>query len=235
VNRVIAMAIHNRPWYLKQVIDGLNLNPEFADYTLVASIEPGTPETFEILDTAACAKKHLILNADVRGAENNIRQALTVGFLQTDYLIFVEDDCVPAPDALAYYEHCRAAYADDKEIFTVAGYRRAPEDPGRDQDHAILRREYFTCWGWATWKDRWQEAVEKWDEPRIHQHAWDSWFAYYLRAGRQEVYPVLSRIQNVGAVGTNVPDPGWYVENHYSPFWAGNVEVESGEWEEVTQ
>jgi hypothetical protein len=231
---VVTMTTYNRPSYLAQVITGLNSNADFGKYDLVASVEPGCDTNLAVLAGAKCRDKHIHVNHDVLGHNDNTYRALDLGFQLSNFVILIEDDIVPGPDALDYFQHCREAYKGDPSVFTVAGCsNRPPEDLGRECDHKIGKRPWFACWGWATWQSRWEEIKETWSEDT--HDGWDGHIANVVRGDRVEVYPLLSRVQNIGAVGGHVPSPEWHVANHHFQHWSGNTQVLPGEWEEVAQ
>ena len=55
---------------------------------------------------------------------------------------------------------------------------------------------------------------------------------HILRAGRYEVFPTVSRIQNIGAErGTHVPSAAWHTENHRVAVTADDIAGEAvTEW-----
>jgi hypothetical protein len=65
----------------------------------------------------------------------------------------------------------------------------------------------------------------------LHYMEWaaDEHLHHQLRRGRSEIYPALSRVQNIGACGgVHVPSPAWHRAHHHVPFWAGNTTLASG-------
>jgi hypothetical protein len=131
----------------------------------------------------------------------------------TDFWIHIEDDTVPSPDFLDYMEWARHQYADDTRVFSIASYNR--EAPQPDEIYAVKRRNYFTCWAFGIWRHSWTKV-------RAAARAGnDSWATptckYVVEQGLVEVFPVLSRCQNIGAVGgVHVPSAEWHAKNHHS-------------------
>jgi len=133
----------------------------------------------------------IIVNKRLLGIYKNKIKALLVGFHQSDYVIHIEDDILLAKDALRFFEHCKK-YGEDKSVFSVTAYNRTSSAPPSDQHHDIGRRQYHHCWPWATWRDRWEELCRK---------KWSGNSAFLneqLLEGRVEIFPVLSRSQNLG-------------------------------------
>ena len=115
-------------------------------------------------------------------------------------------------DALTWFEHARDAYEDDKEVFTVSVYGDVGHHPEAQLlDHSesmdTARRQHFTPWGWGTWKDRYDDMAHVytgWDGQmnfemvHINQGVNYEAFGQGLRKDRYEVFPVLSRANNIG-------------------------------------
>ena len=137
-------------------------------------------------------------------------------------VIVLDDDIVPAADCLRYFEWAGEKYRDDREVFTVSAYARETPPPARY--HSVRRLRWFTPWGWATWRDRWEEMRAHWGfgEP----FSWDV-IVNRTRGERFEIQPFLSRVQNIGAEGgVHVPDPQWHREHQYNEFGAWSVSLD---------
>lgn len=112
--------------------------------------------------------------------------------------------------------------------------------PGRPD--RVFFRDYFTSWGWATWRRVYEEIGDGWFgvnsvgrvapdagarnsevlswNDRSPYGTWALPMAFYWRRGRCEVAPDLSRIQNIGAEeGMFCPRPGWHRKNHHTEIW----------------
>jgi len=141
-----------------------------------------------------------------------------------EYVIFVEDDILLAPDALLFFEHCREEYRHDKQVFTVSAYRRAIAPP--EHYHRIIRQPWFTPWGWATWRDRFDDMSRRWDS--VARVSWDC-TVNTIRDKRLELVPLFSRSQNIGALGgTYCPGPEWHRQNQFNEYWAGMQGISLG-------
>jgi hypothetical protein len=80
------------------------------------------------------------------------------------------------------------------------------------------------------WRDRWQGLAAGWVENDAT--SWDVRVNHILRAGRHEVFPTVSRIQNIGAErGTHVPNAEWHTANHRVAVTADDIPGEPvAEW-----
>ena len=77
------------------------------------------------------------------------------------------------------------------------------------------------------WKDRWEWARNNWntDPARYATHLNNE----LAKRGLKEVYPLLSRSQNIGAKGgVHVPSVEWHRKNHHTQHWAGNHDLAPG-------
>ena len=75
-------------------------------------------------------------------------------------VIVIEDDIILAPNGLYYFNKMLEQYQDHQEIFSISGFSfpqvKMPIPSHYSYDvYAIPRMQ---CWGWATWRDRWETA-----------------------------------------------------------------------------
>jgi hypothetical protein len=167
------------------------------------------------------------------GCNVNTYSALAYGFDHHSKVIALEDDTVPARDFLRFADWGLTKYLADPDVFSVCGYQRTPKDETGFRN-AVVRESWFTPWGWATWRDRWESVRDSWPADD-RQVSWDTVVDKLTRRGRCEVRPMLARIQNIGAEGgAHVPGAAWHREHHLNPHW---VETCPGprvdEWHEV--
>ena len=90
-----------------------------------------------------------------------------------------------------------------------------------------LKNDWFTGWGWATWKDRWGHINNVWEK---HNRGWDTSINKERELlSKKEVIPVLARFSNIGAEGgMYVPNPLW----HYNNQWNFNNFAGNGYYDE---
>ena len=229
------MTASRRPGYTRQVLEALLRCDGVEDYRLLPCLEPGDDRVRELLESVTFMPCEPTVHESRLGCGANTLFALERGFANSDFVIHLEDDTLPAADALRFFEHCRDAYRDDPAVFTIGGYPSKPNAPkvapnsldGRFR--TIQRHQWFTPWGWATWRNRFEEMRQNWDS-----ESWDTHLNNVVRGDRFEITPVLSRFQNIGAEeGAHVPSPQWHRENQHLDFWAGvAVVLESAVWYE---
>jgi hypothetical protein len=207
--KVITFSACKRAWEARDTLAALG-NCHGADqYKLIAVIDRMqdgylNEEVLSIIQTQAWPRDIKIAALQQHGGANGcIKTALSLGFQESDYVIHIEDDVMVAPDTLQWFEHAKQ-FSSDKSIFTVTAWRHPdgwlPES-GRahpeEEDFAYRREQYFTCWGWATWKDRWQEMETDWTTVDDHTLSWDV-KVEQIRNGRVQLCPLISRAENIG-------------------------------------
>jgi len=114
---------------------------------------------------------------------------------------------------------------DSHQVTLVSGYNKPKSEPRPDQSHACDTRPIWTPWGWAIDRSRlaWL-LLANWCTGNPKCFTCKIKAAY--RRTRRELFPVFSRIQNIGYdLGENGHTPEWYRANHRTPWVTGRVEV----------
>ena len=233
--KVITMCHCSRPDYTRRVLDALRLCEGIGDYLILPHLEPGNEAVLAEIETIDFAECQPTVNATRLGVNRNTENALLDGFGLADYVIHVEDDIVLAPDSLVYYEWCARRYRSDDRVFSVTTYNRRMEPATPADYHLVRLRKWFHPWGWATWRNRWETF-----SGRLYHCAmgWDVLLNTVHCNGGQtprchEVYPELSRSQNIGIVSSrHYLPPEWLLENHHLKHWAGQVDLRTDEFHE---
>jgi hypothetical protein len=207
------------------------------DCHYIALCEPhvATPYIVDQLNRIPCRLKSIIVNDKVMGCGKNTYQALSLGFgfakaSGDDFVVHVEDDVLLAVDALEMFAHCRDTYRHDYRVLNVTAWNRDTRLHHDGMARELLRKEWFSPWGWGTWADRWRDMELNWvNDP------WDITINSVTRMNRVQVYPTLSRSQNIGEwLGEYCPGPEWHKENQHCTKWARDVPemTTPGEWKE---
>lgn len=235
MNAPVLLFAYKRPVELKATLQALQANYLASQSDLYIFVDaPKRPD-----DAAKVAQVHQLLN-DVSGfrtihrdyAKTNIGCAdsvirgISLVLAKHPSAIIVEDDLITAPNFLNFMNQGLAHYAEEKRVYSVAGYTLPFERPGDYQSDAYLIPRH-SPWGWATWADRWQSidwdmtdypAFEKdkrqqvafkqggsdlvgmlRDQMEGRADAWDIRFCYNrFKANGLTVYPTISKVENIG-------------------------------------
>jgi hypothetical protein len=217
------MTLFNRPQYTKRVLDCLSKSKGIEKYHLMIFIEPGNHEVVNMANSIRFTSKEININRRVMGCSTNIYNAIDAGFKKSDYNIHIEDDICPSTDMLKYFEFCDYRYRYDLTVLTICAYHKGK--CGEDCYDKVFRNPWFTPWGWATWKDRWEDIKKHWN----FNNAWDIQINNVIRKDRFEIRPHLARSQNIGEQGGTHVSPEVFQRDHYNEFWANSVDCKSVE------
>lgn len=92
-----------------------------------------------------------------KGLANSIIDG--VGYVITSHgnAIVLEDDLIVSPYFLRYMNDALEAYKDDERVWSISGFSPPVfDDEKSDADVFLFPRG--SSWGWATWKDRWDDV-----------------------------------------------------------------------------
>jgi len=226
--KTLTISLYNRLQYTERLFQYLDECYGIQDYEINICCEPGHKPIEDLARNFRPSQTHVTVNPRRYGCNTNIFQCLAIGFSKNDYHIHFEDDTIPGKDCLKYFEWARERYKDDKTIFTISGYVNSDNKtehyyPPSDDISLVERRSWFTPWGWATWKDRFKDMENVWDFAGA-RGSWDATVNHVARNGRGEIFPAVSRVQNIGAdLGTHVPSAEWHKNNHFNNYWIESI------------
>ena len=211
------MTAYNRPEYTHKVLTALSKCYHAEKYSLIAFIEPGNNEVREIFRKAYRFPVKAIIGHRKRGCNMNTHAALNHASKLCEFWIHLEDDTVPSPDFLDYMRWAENEYYMDEKVFSVSGYSQ--RNPSFDECYAAQRRCTFTPWGFGIWRKSWRRVstfIER------GGNSWDALIGDFVtRQGFVEIWPVWSRIQNIGAIGgVHVQSPEWHAKNQHVKYVA---------------
>jgi len=186
-----------------------------SDYTLVVSAEPGFRDVLDVIKGIKFCNVVLNINPRVFGNSLNTLTAIGRGFEITDFfVIHLEDDVVFARDALLMFEECAKKYRNNPHVFSVTAYNSEGCAQSEENINRLSFRQWFHPWGWGTWKHKYDAIAGSWP-----MRNWDIHINTRLRNGRFEIFPIMSRSQNIGVTGgvhSNYYDETWYQKNHFA-------------------
>lgn len=251
----IAVFGYNRPNHIQKCLESLVLNPEFKDYPVYIFLDGRKPNESVInleLVLKICEKYSQdfenirIIKSELNfGLRKSIIKNLDFLFQDFESVIVLEDDLIASRDFLKYMVQSLTLFKNDLSIGTVAGFREGYFPFFLKSDLVAAKRQ--CCWGWATWKDRWDKV--EWDIPgnssvdfesdllRLSQigadlprmyllqsrSLLDSWSITFdanaARFGWRCIQPRINFISNAGfdGTGTHYNMPLLHVEEIYDP------------------
>ena len=130
-----------------------------------------------------CKVNTLFRDANL-GCGKAVSSAITWFFNNVEQGIILEDDCVPSLSFFHYCETLLEYYKNTPSVWHVAGHNTMGINP-RPNNESYSFSAIEACWGWATWRDRWQNykydiATE--DIGQLSKHA------YFRKKYRKEYW-----------------------------------------------
>ena len=159
----IVIFAYNRPDKLNNLLESLSRNKEINSSNLYFYIDhyknkedlKNNKEVIEVAKKYTKSKSISIVTCNSNlGLKANILRGVNQTFEKYDTGIFLEDDLVVGEYFLRYMNKSLNIYKDNKKIFHISGYN-TPNFSG-DVESSYLTY-YMSCWGWATWKNKWEQ------------------------------------------------------------------------------
>lgn len=159
----IILFVYNRPSHTRQTIEALLANPLAKDSDLY--IYSDAPKNHEAEEKVSEVRKYIHtitgfknINIIERrknfGLSDNIIDGVTTIVNRYEKIIVLEDDIVVSSAFLEYMNHALNYYENQKKVWCINAYC-LPTDYKSIGINYFFTRE-VNCWGWATWKNRWQ-------------------------------------------------------------------------------
>jgi hypothetical protein len=157
----IALFAYRRPEHLRRALAALRANPEakatslyvFADGAKNANAAAGVEEVRRLLQQIdGFQSVHVCRREENYGLARNLTSGISEVLREHDSVIVVEDDIVVSPVFLRFMNEALACYRDEPRVGSISGYCY-PLTADVPETFFIRGAD---CWGWATWRDRWQ-------------------------------------------------------------------------------
>jgi hypothetical protein len=158
----IVLFVYNRLWHTQQTVESLKKN-ELADkselfiYSDAAKNEEAIQNVENVrhyIKQITGFKKITIIERDKNcGLANSIIDGVTSIINQYEKVIVLEDDLVTSPYFLKFMNDALDFYMDEEKIWHISGWNHPIDTTGLND---VFLWRFMCCWGWATWKNRWQ-------------------------------------------------------------------------------
>lgn len=183
----IVIFAFNRVEVINKLIDSLLTNAEAPESDLYVYVDGPRANKHE--DSSVHAVQNCVRNIKGfksitysfsetnKGLGNSIIKGVTEVINKHGKAIIVEDDLVCSANFLAFMNEGLDKYKKDNNVFSISGYTNIVKFPkGYDYDaYACVRS---SSWGWATWKDRWDNVdweLKDWDTCKKNKKAFNKW------------------------------------------------------------
>ncbi len=186
----VILFAYNRPEYLKRAI-ATHKRHKHLDYFAWIDYSPIQDEIYDIIKDSGIYD-HIIKRQKKRGLNDNIMGGINMvfNFLNYDAAIILEDDLLIAEDSLNYLEHKLIALESVPFVGSVSLYKGSTYNKD------------FKCWGWATWKNRWNTIEWIIQEHLSNGDVWDVMLnAHFKRVKMKCSCSNIERVQHIGRKG----------------------------------
>lgn len=158
----IALFVYNRPEHTRKVVEALLICPEAKDSDLIVFSDAprglkdidNVRQVRDFLDKISGFKSVKIIERKTNfGLALNIISGVSQVLDSYDNIIVLEDDIVVEKCFLEFMNKALNQYEDDENIFSINSFIPFNCIPPNNE---IRFSEIFSCWGWATWQNRWK-------------------------------------------------------------------------------
>jgi hypothetical protein len=161
-----------------------------------------------------------------KGLAESIISGVTSVISRYEKVIVLEDDLLVSRNFLSYMNQALDFYKSNPLIFSISGYS-IPTGPASDYAYDIYFTPRSSSWGWGTWKNQWENvdwSVSDYEDFKVNKkeiakfnkggqdlfdmlkkqmngeiNSWAiRWCYHQFRMGKFTVYPVVSKINNIG-------------------------------------
>lgn len=160
----IVLFTYNRLSHTRQTIEALRANVYAAESRLYIysdgpkneSADKSVREVRDYLHSVTGFKEiHIVERARNWGLAENIIDGVTKIVNEYGKIIVVEDDIVTSKYFLKYMNDALEVYRENSKVMEISGYMYPIKKEKKTLSEAVFVKAGF-CWGWGTWKDRWQ-------------------------------------------------------------------------------
>jgi hypothetical protein len=235
----VALFVYARPDHTRRTLEALRVNKlaqqsdlfVFADGAKNEADMAGVFAVRKLIPSIDGFKSVTIVERDRNlGLSKSIISGVAQLCDEFGRVIAVEDDVITAPDFLKFMNCGLQQYADEPRALSVCAFSPPIVTP-KGYGYDTFWSYRFACWGWGTWKDRWDKAdwsVQDYPEFRKDQQkqkrfnqggddlswfltlhmegkidSWDTIWAYtHCKNDALALVPVASKAYNIGLDGS---------------------------------
>lgn len=238
----IVLFTYNRPYHTKRTLESLALNVLAKESVLYIYCDGeksiSTQEEKEkikqvrqvVKEQNWCKKVYIFESENNKGLAQSIIQGVSEVVKKHGKVIVLEDDLLLSEHFLSYMNGALNHYENEKRVWHISGWNY-PISNKRIGDAFFIR--VMNCWGWATWKDRWEhfekdadKLIEEFTPKMIKSFNLDNtinfwkqvelnksgkidtwaifWYATIFKNHGLCLNPTISFVENIGLDGSGV-------------------------------
>ena len=170
----IAFCIFNRPKLTLQVFDRIRTAKPKQLFVVADGAREDRPNEAILVQQTRAVVDRVDWDCEVKtnfaernlGCKQRIATGLDWAFEQSEELIILEDDCLPAVSFFGYCEKLLERYRDQPRVMMISGDNFQPK-PRSENSYYFSRWPHI--WGWASWRRAWNHFdadVKTWPETK---------------------------------------------------------------------
>ena len=232
----ITVVAYSRPDHLKKLLFSLKVN-KIKNFTVFIDgaddffIRKQQQKIIKMLQMIDWADVKIINRPTNIGLRKSIISSLDDQFKIYDKVILLEDDCIPQMGFFDFMLQSLETFKDNKKIRSICGYQLPINLMNTNKIETIMSSR-FIPWGWATWKDRWQDYepnltpiidklkvkdiindlpsdllhyLDHYSHKNIQNDIWSiNWVLVHYLTKTYTIFPSTTLIENIGFDGTGV-------------------------------
>ena len=187
----------NRPNHLRNLLKSAALNKHKSVFIFLDGYNSGEENAQKFIETQQIARDFLRNNLErlyifpsKLGCYKGVTTAIDWFFENVEEGLIFEDDLMPHPEILPIAQKTLANFRNYSNVGSISFYRAV----GMDEDKKLSISRYPSSWGWATWKNRWDQFDHK-----AHEHL--SYrpvllFRHGGWTGLRRWYHIITRLKN---------------------------------------
>jgi hypothetical protein len=124
---------------------------------------------------------------------------------KSDYVIFLEDDILPAYDFLEFHDNLILHYRHDEKFFAVNSFSKEYIKYNTNSDFEYSKFIFGIGKGWSVPKERWKTLKQMWKElfySKINEF-YDCFFEFKIKFKYYVIMPYRSRVYDQPSNGLN--------------------------------
>lgn len=181
-NAAICLFVYNRPYHTKQVLKSLSDCKNFSKFKLYIFSDNFNKlkkkDKFgvslvrnEVYKFKKKRKNVLIkfLNTNL-GLYGNLTRGISYVLKKHSSVIVLEDDLLLNKSFLNFMYNSLKKFKNKKNIFQISGYSY----PFKNNTNNAYFLNLTSCWGWATWSDRWKNFIKFSRNKRLIRKVYDN-------------------------------------------------------------
>lgn len=160
-NVSVVLVVYRRPVHTQRVLTAIRESniknlAIYMDAPSCNEVRERQDELVKIIRNIDWADCRFIRRKEQLRLAKSIVSAVTEELQKYEQIILLEDDCVPQKCFFEFMFSSLEKYKEDKKVRSVCGYQLPIADfRSNSVDGVLIRR--FMPWGWATWRDRWND------------------------------------------------------------------------------